>query len=273
MLFNIKGGFSRGGAITEDSFSFTGNYLFARDEDGNWELALLESGTLNWLKTPGFVDMCLVGAGQNGGTGQVTGNYKGAYVYSGKGGDGGRILNVPGAELVGSCVIAVGSNGNETTIDNGENSWSSENGPAPKEGGRRAEMPQQYTTVGIANDSGKDGIFAYGAVSDETLIPALNGVLLGASGGGGHARSVANIVDPKYQVEVEVYTWTSEKGGKNAGGNTGAGNGGTNDHRNGYDATGYGAGGGGGFADGKTQVGSSGGAGGNGILLIRNRRN
>ena len=270
MLFNIKGVFGKGGAITEDSFTFTGDYLFARDEDGNWELALLESGTLDWLKTPGFVDMCLVGAGQNGGTGSVTGNYQGAYTYSGKGGDGGRILNISGAELVGTCAVVVGTNEGETTITNGANTWTSANGPAPKEGGRGAEMPQQVIRTGTLNQAGKDGSWAYGTVADETLIPAVSGKLLAPSGGGGHANNGIEYAGaPSYWDGV----YTDQKGGKNAAGQTGAGAGATRDHRNGFDADGIGAGGGGGYADGITSAVGTGGAGSDGILLIRNRRN
>lgn len=264
MLFYIDSGFGHGGAITEDSFSFTGNYLFARDEDGNWELALLESGTLNWLKNPGFVDMCLIGAGKQGTQGRVGGYHVGTYVYSGKGGDGGRVLNVLGAELTGECNVVIGTDEGETTVTNGLNTWTSANGPAPKSGGRGAEMPQQISSVGTLNEAGKNGVYAYGAVTDETLIPELSGKLLAPSGGGGHANNDYN----------PGGVWTDQKGGKNAGGESGAGNGGTRDHWNGYDATGIGAGGGGGYANGYNydSVGA-GGYGSDGGLLIRNRRN
>lgn len=271
MIFNLKSSFSRGGTITEDSFTCTGDYLFARDNDtGNWELAVLESSTLTWLTNPGFVDVCLIGAGKNGDSGNVTGTYRGAYAYSGKGGDGGRINTVPGATLIGACTVVVGTSGGETILTCGNDTYTSANGPAPKEGGHRAEMPQQIVSVGTLNTAGTDGSFAYGAVSDETLIPELNGFLFGASGGGGHANNGIEYAGaPSYWDGV----YTDQKGGKNAAGQTGAGAGATRDHRNGFDATGYGAGGGGGYADGITSAVGVGGAGGNGILLIRNRRN
>lgn len=271
MIFNLKSSFSRGGAITEDSFTCTGDYLFARDNDtGNWELAVLESSTLTWLTNPGFVDMCLVGAGKNGTAGRVTGTYRGAYVYSGKGGDGGRMFNVSGATLTGACTVVIGTSEGETSITCGNDTFTSANGPAPKEGGRGAEMPQQYTTVGTLNAAGTDGSFAYGAVYDETMIPMLSGVQFGASGGGGHANNGIEYQGaPSYWDGV----YTDQKGGQNAAGQTGAGAGATRDHRNGYDATGIGAGGGGGYADGITSAVGTGGAGSNGILLIRNRRN
>ena len=270
MLFNIKGGFSRGGAITEDSFTFTGDYLFARDEDGNWELALLESGTLNWLKNPGLVDICLVGAGKKGGNGIVQGQSGSSLVYSGKGGDGGRVNNAPGVEIIGSCTVVIGSNEGETSLTCGNDTYSSADGPAPKAGGQQAILLQWASIVQL-NEAGKDGVFAYGAVSDETLIPELSGVMFGPSGGGGHANNIRN-----EQGTGVIYrgVYTDMKGGKNAGGNTGGGVGATRDHLNGFDATGYGGGGGGGYADGYSydNVGT-GGAGSNGILLIRNRRN
>lgn len=259
MIFYIENGFGRGGAMTEDSFTFDGAYEFFRDENGNWELLLLESGTLNWLKSPGFVDMCLIGAGKNGGDGQVTGMYRGDYVYSGKGGDGGRVLNVHGAELAGTCNVVVGTAQGETSITNGANTWTSANGAAPKEGGRGAEMPQQIVSSGTLNEAGKDGVFAYGAASDETMCPSVSGKLLAPSGGGGHANN-------------DQYVYTDQKGGKSAGGSTGAGNGATSDHRNGFDADGIGAGAGGGYADGITGACGIGGVGSDGALLIRNRR-
>ena len=61
MIFNLRNTIgARKGIITEDSFSFAGDYLFIADEDGNFELALLESGSLEWFVDPGAVDLFLV---------------------------------------------------------------------------------------------------------------------------------------------------------------------------------------------------------------------
>lgn len=271
MLFNIKGGFGRGGAITEDSFTFDGAHEFARNENGDWELLLLESGTLNWLKNPGFVEMCLVGAGKNGASGYIGGKYYAAPVYSGKGGDGGRVLNVVGAELVGTCNVTVGTAEGETSITNGINTWTSANGPAPKAGGQRAELKEQLHGVYQINTGGKAGVYAYGATSDETMCPSVSGKLLAPGGGAGHANNgVEHAGNPSYWDA----TWTTEHGGDNSGGTTGGGRGGTFKHNDGFPATGIGAGGGGGYADGlKNQSVGNGGAGSDGALLIRNRRN
>ena len=280
MIFNLRNTIgARKGIITEDSFSFDGDYLFASDDDGNFELALLESGALSWLTDPGLVDLFLVGAGQDGGTAYFSGGGSGGYMYndsyinSGKGGDGGRTLTESGVTLGSSCTVVVGTSGAESSITSDGTTYTSANGPAPKAGGRGAEMRQRTNSVGNVNKGGSDGVLAYNADADETMIPALAGVLFAPSGGGGHANN-NGYVDSQGRFHPDP-VYTDLHGGDNAGGQTGAGKGGERDHKAGYDASSYGAGGGGGYGDGSTgspETAGVGGAGSDGIILIRNHR-
>ena len=271
MIFYVRPSIGRrGGTITEDSFSFAGDYLFARDEEsGDWELALLESGTLDWLTLPGDVDIFLVGAGQDGGdaywTGAATLDYNDSFINSGAGGAGGRVLTASGVTLDGSCAVVVGTDGADSSISCNGRSYTSANGPAPREGGRGAEMRQATNSAGTVNNGGVDGVNAYGAPTDETMIPELAGVLYAASGGGGHANN-------NYGNQTWLYVYTDNHGGIDTGGQTGGGKGGGRSHHSGYDAEGYGSGGGGGYGDGASHDLGQGGHGSDGIILIRNHR-
>lgn len=264
MIFNLRNPLGkRGGIITEDSFEFSGSYSFARDdESGNWELALWDSGTLTWLTDPGMVDLCIVGAGQDGTDGAVVNTT----VLSGKGGDGGRIYNnVNGVALDGQVAVVVGESGADSSIG----SYTSANGPAPKEGGSGATMHNQIVRIDEINTGGTDGEWPFGEGVDNTLIPALKGKRLAPSGGGGHAN---NFVEYQGAPSYYSYVYTDQHNGVNTGGQTGAGNGGDRDHKNGYDATGIGAGGGGGYSQGEAWYGYPGGKGGKGAVLLRNHR-
>lgn len=264
MIFNLRNPLGkRGGIIIEDSFEFTGTYAFARDEDtGNWELALWDSGTLTWLADPGMVDLCIIGAGQDGADGTVVNTT----VLSGKGGDGGRIYNnTNGVALDAEVSVVVGESGADSSIG----SYTSANGPAPKEGGSGATMHNQIVRIDEINTGGADGEWPFGEGVDNTLIPALMGKRLAPSGGGGHAN---NFVEYQGAPSYYSYVYTDQHGGVNTGGQTGAGNGGDRDHKNGYDATGIGAGGGGGYSQGEAWYGYPGGKGSKGAVLIRNHR-
>lgn len=249
-----------GRGIKEGDFSYDGNYLFTSDGE-DWELALLDGNASSLLfhKNPGKVDMCIVGAGQLGADGHKTSSPLGVYVYSGKGGDGGRVLNVSNVSISRECSVVIGTSGTETSISSNGTTYTSANAPAPLQGGKAASMLQGSTQTFTVNSGGTNGVLAYGASSDETMIPELAGILLAPSGGGGHANN-------------NEYVYTDMHSGVNTGGQTGAGYGGTRNHHNGYNATGYGAGGGGGYADGALDSYGTGGSGGDGILLIRNAR-
>lgn len=262
MLFFIRPSTAKksGGTITEDSFDYAGRYLFAADEQGNWELALLDSGTLTWLTLPGDVDICLIGAGQDGGAGYFSGGgsgnweYNDSFINSGKGGDSGRVFTSLAVSIAGILQVSVGTNGAETTLGD----YSSVNG-TKRTGGRSASMRQAMNSSGTVNTGGSEGVWPFGAESDETMIPALQGHKVGASGGAGYANN-------------NQYVWSDLHGGSNKGGSTDGADGGIRDHHAGYDATGYGNGGGGGYGDGSGHNNGSGGKGSQGMVLIRNSR-
>lgn len=251
MIFNLFDG--GGGRITEDSFSFTGRHLFASDDDGNWELALLDSGTLTWNMLPGDVDLCLIGAGLDGGAGFSSGGY----INSGAGGDSGRVETFSGVRIPASCSVTVGVHGqaeSNTILDE----FTSATGTVNK-GGTGAKMPQNIESTGTVNKGGKDGVWPYDAARDETMIEALRGHKIGASGAAGDANN-------------NKYVYTDQHGGDTDGGDTDGGDGGTRGHRAGYDAAGFGNGGGGGYGDGSGSSSGAGGRGSNGMALIRNHR-
>lgn len=280
MIFNLRNPLGkRGGTVTEDSFQFSGSYAFARDEEsGNWELALWDSGSLTWLVDPGQVDLCVIGAGQDGGDGALTDyNYQyGVYtrVASGKGGDGGRILNAQGVSLDAALTVVVGESGADSSIG----SYTSANGPAPKAGGTAASMPLESNAVGTVNKGGAAGVWPFSEDVDSTMIPELQGHRIGASGGAGMANNAYVSywsVNPRKPIYDPVYT--ANHGGINVGGATDGANGSPDtSHLNGYDATGIGNGGGGGYGDGRAEYGDGthgvGGAGSKGAVLIRNHR-
>lgn len=265
MLFNFDS-LSKGGRITEDSFRFSGDYLFQVEEDGSFELALLESGTLVWLADPGLVDLCLVGAGQDGGAAFFSGggsgnwNYNDSFINSGPGGDSGGVLTRRGIPLKGNCQVTVGTDGGDTELANGAQFFSSSAGTI-RLGGTGATMRQAHNSSGTVNKGGTPGVWPYESDQEETIIQELQGHRVAASGGAGHANN--NYGDGVY---------TDVHGGSNAGGSTDGANGGTRDHHAGYDATGYGNGGGGGYGDGSGHVNGLGGKGSHGIAMIRRHK-
>lgn len=254
MLFNIKAGLGRrGGIITEDSFTFTGTYLFARDEEtGHFELALTSSGTLTWLTLPDKVDLFLVGNGQNG----TAGNYNSSTTWhtGGSGGNGGRCYTEKEVELANSCTAVIG---NDTTLTTNGTTYTSANGPSPKEGGIGALVANDIYSMPRVNAGGSDGVYAYGEVEDTTML-GVSDARFGASGGGGH-------------VQNNLYYHSGSRGGKNTGGVTGGGFGGTSQAVAGTAGSFYGAGGGGGASD-QFAGDGAGGAGAGGVILIRDHR-
>lgn len=255
MIFNLRNSIGRrGGVITADSFTFTGTKIFSRDEDtGHWELALTSSGTLTWLTLPDRVDLFLVGNGQNGTAGEY--NASTTWHTGGKGGDGGRCDTEKNVELASSCTAVIG---NDTTLTTNGVTYSSANGPAPKEGGIGALVANDLYSMPRVNAGGSDGVYAYGEVEDTTML-GVSDARFGASGGGGH-------------VQNNLYYYSGSRGGNNKGGETGAGYGGTKESVVGTDATFYGGGGGGGASDQFAGNNGAGGAGYGGIILIRDHR-
>jgi hypothetical protein len=244
MIFNIDSG---GGKMSADMIAFDGNFDFAED-GSNWELALYGSGTLRFKGTPGLVDVFVVDGGKPGNDAQNTAGDGGA------GGNGGNYKTTTIRLKRGiQYQVSVGGSGESSAISGGNNVIDASDG-AHKNGGIGATMTAGSSNV---NKAGDDGVYAYGEETDTTIIANLHGVLF-APGGGGHGVTAD-------------YVRSSAHGGISTGGMTGGGTGGYSG--NGTDGRGYGAGGGGGASVAPDGVRGRGGAGGTGIILIRNRRN
>lgn len=253
MIFQLD---AAGGPMTEAAVDFTDDaFAFSRSGQ-DWELMLMESGTLRLNAMPGLVDIFLVADGANGGTGRQVG----AYYYSGKGGDGGRYLAASGVRLQRGTAYAVTigavsgiAGGDVTLATDGE---ASQAGAA---GGRAAYVgPNDPNT---ANEAGGPGIYAYGEEQDTLLIESMRGKRFCAGGGGGDC-SVSG-------------THSSAHGGVNEGGATDGGDGGSSSS-GGVSAAGAGgentgSGGGGGYSHSTYGV-AAGAAGGSGVVFIRKHR-
>lgn len=244
MIFNIDSG---GGKISAEMIAFDGSFDFAED-GSNWELALYSSGTLRFKGTPGVVDVFVVDGGKPGS------DARNAAGDGGAGGNGGNYKNTPIRLKRGvQYQVTIGESGGSSSVSGGNVTVDASDG-AHKNGGKGASMTSGSSNV---NEEGDDGVYAYGEETDTTIIANLHGVLFAPGGGGGHGVT-AN------------YVYSSSHGGKSTGGITGGGSGGG--AGNGSKGTGYGAGGGGGASVAPDGVKGTGGLGGTGIILIRNRR-
>lgn len=251
--------------MTEDKISFTGSKLFARS-GRDWEAALKGSGTLRFSKSPGLVDVWILDAGVKGGSGSGDAY---TYIYSGKGGNGGRHklftvrleAGVDYAVTIGQTV-GYDSSGNElsgaeTSLIGGSLSLSASSGQRSA-GGSRAAMPQNNGGAGTVNTGGADGVYPYDEASQTSILSEISALgKLAAGGGAGDANNNRNV-------------YTDQHGGVNDGGQDGGGDGATRSNYAGSAGTGYGSGGGGGYGLGQ-DPGSSGpgGDGAPGLVLMR----
>ena len=250
---NSEGTTPGGGGGSESDFHFdTENGMLYVKEGSDWEVAFLKSGTLTLDKSLSNVDIFIVDAGGNGSSG-ATGDSSG-----GSGGNGAKMQLIANTTIpsgvypitIGENAAArtyIGSSSNPNYAVDPEVGFQA--GGSPAIGGQTGNVAAE-TVEGV-----RDGTLAFGDSS--TLIFA--GRLYGAPGGGGGERS--------------AYAGTYHAGADGA--NTGAGNGGNDSHKEGYDASANtGSGGGGGFGhatspSGGGGVGYAGGKGGSGIILIR----
>lgn len=250
MLFNFD---LDGGPMSERMFTYTGLYLWYQDEaTGEWELALLTSGLLSFLTSPGLVDICAVGPGEDGQPGRSN---SAADVYGGDGGYGGELVNQTLRAARMAYPITVGDPGGVTSglgVTARGGAHTGQIGTAPGTGGHVLNNAQAR----VAPTKGSDGALAFGG--DDTRIPELAGTQFGASGAG--ARCTANYNGQNYP----------STGGSTTGGTTGGGDGGSADS-NGSPASAHtGSGGGGGGCNAGNS--HSGGAGAAGAFLIRSHK-
>lgn len=261
MLFNFD---SSGGPMSQDMVSFTGDWVWFQDEEtGDWEICIFSSGTLRFLTSPGQVDVCALGPGENGAAGSSSGAND---VTGGSGGRGGEMVTDQLRPSRGvSYPVSIGDPGGLTAglgVTARGGSRDDQVGAVQGVGGHVLNNAQQRTQP----SGGNQGALAYSNSGVQNLptdtdidteAHPLKGKLLGASGGGGRATAIYN----------NQYYPTS--GGSVAGGSNGGGNGGGAGSA-GSAGTLPGAGGGGGGVLGESAGG--GGAGAKGALFIRNHR-
>lgn len=249
-------GTTPGGGGAESDFHFdTENGMLYEKQGSDWEVAFLKSGSLTLDKTLANVDIFIVDAGGDGASGS-TGDSGG-----GVGGNGAKMMAITGTTVpAGVYSITIGENAAARSYigDSSNPNYAVDPEVGFQAGGMAATGGQSGSVAAETVKGVRDGALAFGDSS--TLI--YPGRLYGAPGGGGGERS--------------AYAGTYHAGAEGA--NTGAGNGGNDAHKEGYDASANtGSGGGGGFGhatspSGGGGIGYAGGKGGSGIILIRPAR-
>ena len=230
------------------------DYIYAEDaETSHFEMAILNSCDISFqFSVP--IDIFLVGGGSSGGEG-----YSNA--AGGNGGNGGETILIRNFKPVTSQIYQMIIGPSDSSTTGFDRIARSGYGSAGGQGG---------SCYGYNHDSypsaGKNGVVAFNGsnVTGLSLLPSsYRDVLYGAGGGGADCVNSA-------------YVWSIDAG-SNDGGLTGGGEGGF-DPNGGQDALGKnglantGGGGGGGCCNGVISRYFSGGAGGSGIILIRDAR-
>lgn len=262
--------------IKEEDFQYSGQYIFASDEHGNWELALLTGNTtsLYFLKTPGKVDLFLVAGGKTASYYPDTPQnaYQGPS-HGGIGGNGGETITKLNEKLVSktSYNITIGNSDENTIFSGGGINFVAGNNEGIT--GGTGGLAAYDTTVDAPAPS--DGIYAYNENSDTLMFTEqqLQGHRFGAPGGGGGSMVQVN------QYSSQAYA-SNALGGESNGLNHEYGKGGSYGSKNG--SSGYanhGQGGGGPYYWWTGSVSRYGdgtdaalGKGGSGIIIIRNHR-
>lgn len=256
MILNLGGGKSKRHMKPSFYMPAGSSFLYAEEEqaDGvwNWELAILDSTEITFLRIPP-VDVFFVGGGAPGawGSGDAVG---------GGGGRGGQLLVWPNITLTENAPygVTIGGSGQATSA------FGATAASGLGSGGGFGAYVQGNTRLQSATPGG-DGYLAFVGTGHEdvALLTTLEGICYGAGGGGAVCRSSSG---------------TSSSGDNTSGGSTNTGGyGGTNATtaagRNGRDGLSHtGAGGGGAAMDGLTGTSGTPGQGGTGIIIIRNAR-
>ena len=262
-----------------ENYNYSGSSEYIDDGDGNWRVKFLTSGTLT-LKEDTKVDLFAVGGGGNGGTGTATNSSSGnevTYGGGGGGGGGGYTTTVKGTTLpAGTYTVTVGAATGKSSITNEDATITYCTANGGKSGSAGSADDQKGGNGGSgggagdigSNDPGKGGSNGSNGYSTSNCTggtgqgtttrefgEATGDLYAGGGGAGGAHTTTSNS------------TISYENGA--AGGAGGGGNGGSN----GKLATAGGAntGGGGGGGAGITSY-TTRGAGGTGIVIIRNMR-
>jgi len=117
-------------AFSENSFNYNGDYEFSKEENGDWELKFLSSGTMTF-NSPTEIDIFAVGGGGGGGVNStcIVGFYHysqygwngGPKCYNGGGGGGGGYANtVKNQEVTGTYTVTIGAGGDAATGQNAD---------------------------------------------------------------------------------------------------------------------------------------------------------
>lgn len=255
--------------------TFTGNQndlIYTADGD-NWEIAILNNGTLTFRVNPGNIDVFAVGGGGVGNSGHNdNGVSKG-----GRGGQGGEAKTSFGVTGIRNnpYLIVIGGSGESTSFGSGEDAITAIGGGLAGcqgiIGGSGAEVSfntlvNPPTANAIDSDAGNSGSKAFDGAG--SINSALDNTLFGSSGGGGGAKITVS--------GIEVHR------GPSSGGNT------STDTQT-YPPSAYGKGGdydgdphalagrvntgqGGGGGECNEYSGANGALGGSGIVIIRNSR-
>lgn len=260
-----SGGGGTSNFITDSDYTFSGdpNALLYSSSGTDWEIIILEAAaaTLNFTKRPGFVDVCLVSAGNNGYAANASGG------NARKGGNGGEVLNSIGFTLdSGGYVVNVGTN----NVGSNTNTFIKNSGSdtALVEADPANGATNGGNTTGADDGNGGDGEYAFG---DDGVINQTYKTRKYGAGGGRGGVYVKN--SSTGTIAPSGVSGTNGAGGTTGGG---AGAGAVESDTNGHSATdNTGSGGGGGrvfTAGGQTYTNSIGGTGGSGIIIIRNHR-
>lgn len=239
------------------AFTYTGNcdiYYDTAGTDGtvNWQIVFLTSGTLRFSRVVPNLDVFLVGHGETG----HQGTYSSPFYYGGKGGRGGELKTVRSVPVSAGVdySIVIPAEGSNTTASFRSDCFArsgNEDSSIGASGGVGAHVADNNP---FAAGSGTQGGLSFGGVEGEDRSGYYPNYRYGAGGGGGGAGSPGG---------------THQNGG--AGGTNGGGQGG-NYNGDGSAASQNNSGSGGGGGGKNADVNYLGGAGGPGIVIIRNAR-
>ena len=262
-----------------DNYTYTGSAEFIDDGDDNWRIKFLTSGTLT-VKEDRFVDIFAVGGGGNGGTGTATNSSSSGgttYGGGGAGGGGGYTTTVKGTTLpAGTYTVTVGAAAGKSSITNEDATITYCTANGGKSGSAGTADDQKGGNGGSGGGAGDIGTNPPGKGGSNGSNGDSTANCTGGTGQGTTTREFGEATGDLYAggggAGGAHTTYSSGTIAYKAGGTGGAGGGG-NGGSNGTLATAGGAntGGGGGGGAGITSY-TTRGAGGTGIVIIRNMR-
>lgn len=175
------------GGITENDFTYSGNYIFTQSGK-NWEMALLDgnAASLVFSKNPGKVDIFAVAGGSKASYyGTTPQNAQVGPSHGAPGGRGGECVTRRAVKLAANTnySVSIGGSDQSTTISGGDLSITAASGLGSL-GGVGGVAAQDTTTNATA---GADGVFAYGEESDTLITTEFQGHRFGSGGGAGGA--------------------------------------------------------------------------------------